>query len=145
MGFFITHDMSIDKPSLPRLLGVALYDSLILIALCMLGTALYTALLGRLNGAAHVWGLRVFLWLLVGAYFCWCWVKSGQTLAAKTWRVRLVQQNGTQLTLTKAIFRYALATASLLACGVGYLCALWDKQRMFLHDRIAKTRFEAVL
>jgi uncharacterized RDD family membrane protein YckC len=93
--------------------------------------------------------LQLFLWLVTGAYFVWCWTKTGQTLATKTWKIKLVTQNlanqqNVNLNKRQAIIRYALASASILACGLGFIWALVDKDRLFLHDRLLKMRFISV-
>jgi len=65
---------------------------------------------------------------------------SGQTLAMKTWGLRLRRADGEPLTLPVAIGRYVLAVAGLLCMGVGFLWALVDRDRQFLHDRLMGTR-----
>ena len=125
-----------------RLMAACVYELLLLIALWMLCTGLFLTLFGA---AAHGYKrllLQLMLWLVTGAYFVWCWGKSGQTLAAKTWKIKLVNQHNLTLNYQQAILRYALASASLLACGLGFVWILVDKDSLFLHDRILKTRFK---
>ncbi|MDP1897905.1 MAG: RDD family protein, partial [Sulfurimicrobium sp.] len=64
---------------------------------------------------------------------------GGQTLAMKTWHLRLVSADGAPLTRRRAILRFALALPSTLL-GIGILWALFDRERLFLHDRLAKTK-----
>jgi uncharacterized RDD family membrane protein YckC len=78
---------------------------------------------------------------VTGAYFVSSWCRTGQTLPAKTWKIKLVNQDNALLTLNQAIIRYVLTSASLLACGLGFVWALVDKDRLFLHDRLLKMRF----
>jgi uncharacterized RDD family membrane protein YckC len=40
----------------------------------------------------------------------------------------------------QAVLRYLLAWPSVLLCGIGIFWAFFDKDRQFLHDRIAGTR-----
>jgi uncharacterized RDD family membrane protein YckC len=54
--------------------------------------------------------------------------------------MRLVTQYGDALTLRQASLRYVLASAGLLLLGVGFLWALVDPERQFLHDRLGGTR-----
>lgn len=82
--------------------------------------------------------LHVFLVLL--AYFGWLWQHGGQTLAMQTWNIKLVSASGKPITNRQILLRYALAWPSLLACGIGILWALADRDRQFLHDRLAGTR-----
>lgn len=82
------------------------------------------------------------LWLLawVGAYFVYCWVRGGQTLAMKAWRLRLETADGGALRAPRALLRYLAALAGLLPFAAGFLWALVDRDRQCLHDRIAGTR-----
>jgi len=84
--------------------------------------------------------LQIFLWCAVGAYYVRCWVKTGQTLAMQAWQLKLVSQDGALLVLKGAVLRYVLATASLILFGVGFLWAVFDKDRLFLHDRLIKSK-----
>jgi uncharacterized RDD family membrane protein YckC len=82
---------------------------------------------------------QVYLLAVCGAYFVFCWHKSGQTLAMKTWGLRVQTSDGARLTLTQALLRYVLAVFSV-GLGVGLLWAFIDRDRQFLHDRMARTR-----
>jgi uncharacterized RDD family membrane protein YckC len=124
-----------------RLFATCIYELLLLFALWMLCTWIFVRLFGDATHNEKRYVLQLVLWLVTGAYFIWCWTKSGQTLAAKTWKIKLVNQQNTSLNIQQAFIRYALASASLLACGLGYSWALFDKEGLFLHDRLLKTRF----
>jgi uncharacterized RDD family membrane protein YckC len=86
------------------------------------------------------------LWLfgVVGAYFCYCWVRSGQTLAMKTWRLRVERRRGGPLSVRQAVLRYVVAALGLLTVGIAFWWAFADRQRLFLHDRLAGTRIVRV-
>lgn len=124
-----------------RLFAACLYELLLLVALWMLCTWIFISLFGDATGDTRRYFLQLLLWLVTGAYFVWGWCKTGQTLPAKTWRIKLVNQENVPLTLNQALIRYALASLSLLAFGLGFFWALIDKDRLFLHDRLLKTRF----
>lgn len=80
------------------------------------------------------------IYLLLMAYFGWQWSRGRRTLAMKTWRLRLVGEDGQPLAPTQALMRYFWAWPSLLLGGVGILWALVDRDGCFLHDRLAHTR-----
>ena len=124
-----------------KLFAACIYELLLLIALWMLCTWIFVSLLGDATHGNKRYFLQLFLWLVTGAYFVWCWHKSGQTLATKTWKIKLVNKQNTTLSIKQCCIRYALASASILACGLGYIWALLDKDSLFLHDRLLKTRF----
>jgi uncharacterized RDD family membrane protein YckC len=124
-----------------KLFAACVYELLLLLALWMLCTWVFVRLFGDATADYKRYVLQGFLWLITGAYFVWCWCKTGQTLATKTWKIKLVNQQNTSLNTQQAVIRYALASASLLACGAGYFWILIDKNGLFLHDRLLKTRF----
>ncbi|MCI0354493.1 MAG: RDD family protein, partial [Acidobacteria bacterium] len=78
--------------------------------------------------------LQLFILAVFAAYFLWCWLRGGQTLAMKAWRIRLID-----VSPTRALLRLALATL-LLPTGISLIWALFDRDRQFLHDRLAGTR-----
>ncbi len=86
---------------------------------------------------------QLYLLLAIGAYLASCWVKGGQTLAMRTWRIKLVCADGSSLTLGRAAARYLLACL-LLPPGVAILWAFADPDRQFLHDRLAGTRLVSI-
>jgi len=59
--------------------------------------------------------LRLYLTGLAALYFIYCWTHGGQTLAMKTWRLRVVMKDGGPLSLRTAVYRYlgALVSASI--------------------------------
>ena len=74
----------------------------------------------------------------MGGYFLGSWLRGGQTLPMKAWRIRLVG-----VTPARALLRLVLA-AALLPTGVSIVWALFDREQQFLHDRLAGTRLIAV-
>ncbi len=116
-----------------------LYESLLLVAVLFLAGFLFAGLtLGSTTPLVRV-VFQIYLLCVVAAYFIWFWLRGGQTLAMKTWHLRLVSADGLPLTRRRAILRFALALPSTLL-GVGILWALFDRERLFLHDRLAKTK-----
>jgi uncharacterized RDD family membrane protein YckC len=115
------------------------YEALLLIAVLWCAGLFYALVELRII-ATHLRGFyQVYLLVVAGIYFASQW-RSGQTLPMKTWRMRLVTQYGEALTLRQASLRYVLGSAGLLLLGVGFLWALVDPERQFLHDRLGGTR-----
>jgi uncharacterized RDD family membrane protein YckC len=83
---------------------------------------------------------QLYLVFVIGLYFVWCWLRGGQTLPMKTWRLKVVRADGTALSPARAAARYVLCCASLGTAGAGFAWALVDSDRQFLHDRLAGTR-----
>lgn len=117
------------------------YEVLILAAVVLVFLLIPHGLIGAFTHhvatASVLWG-HLFLVLLV--YFVWFWSHGGQTLAMKTWRIRLMTPDGRPVRPAQALLRYLLCWPSLGLVGIGLLWALFDPERQFLHDRIAGTR-----
>ncbi|MGD9953077.1 MAG: RDD family protein [Burkholderiales bacterium] len=118
-----------------RRLASMLYEAVLLFAVAFFaGFAFHFASRGApLEGwlrHAH----QLFVAAMLAAYFLWCWLRGGQTLAMKTWRVRLVG-----VTPRRALLRFMLALV-LVPTGLSILWVLFDRERQFLHDRLAGTR-----
>ena len=131
--------MRLEPAGLGRRLSSALYDLLLVVALVLAAGFPVSLLLGD---ATHGWKrLAMQLWVLTvaAAYFGWFWTHGGQTLAMKTWRIRLVREDGAAVSWPRALHRYALAVLGLAAAGLGFLWALVDRRGQFLHDRLAGT------
>jgi uncharacterized RDD family membrane protein YckC len=78
--------------------------------------------------------LQLFILVVFASYFLWCWLRGGQTLAMKAWRIRLVD-----VTPLKALLRFCYSLF-LVPTAISMLWALFDRDRQFLHDRLAGTR-----
>jgi uncharacterized RDD family membrane protein YckC len=133
---------------LPRLASLV-YEALILTAVVLLATLVWQGAHGILTGQLQatpggVWALRAWLVAVTGGYFCGFWMRGGQTLPMRTWRLRLDRADGAPLDLRSAVVRYALAWPCALVAGIGFLWALVDRDRQFLHDRLAGTRIVRV-
>jgi uncharacterized RDD family membrane protein YckC len=152
-----------DTPSIKRRLIAMVYETFLLLAVEMLAVALFLLVTRNNHAPVFQYGLKVWLFVVTGAYFTWGWTNSGHTLAMKTWRMQVVTTGGARLPLRMAIVRYLLAWGwflpALLACtalglkdkaqigaavAVGLLgwalTAFLDRDRQFLHDRLAGTR-----
>lgn len=151
---------------LRRRLLCMVYETFLLLAVDMLAVGLYLLVTGNRQGPPYQQGLKLFLFLVTAAYFIHAWSGSGHTLAMKTWRIKLVTKDLARVPYRTAALRYLLAWGWFLpalfaayvmklghrdtgiAIGVGILAwaltALLDRDRQFLHDRIAGTRLMAL-
>lgn len=126
-------------PGILRRLTSMLYESLLLGAVLFLAGFLFVGLTQGSTTSLARGVFQVYLLGVVATYFIWFWLRGGQTLAMKTWHLRLVSADGKPLTLPRAIVRFMLALPSTLL-GIGILWALFDRERQFLHDRLARTK-----
>ena len=126
-------------PGIARRLASMLYESLVVFAVLLIGFLLPQILLSGfgLALAGRLLWLHVLLLLMV--YFVWFWLNGGQTLPMKTWKLRLAGADGRPPRPLQALLRYLAAWPSILLGCIGLFWALVDKDRQFLHDRIAGT------
>ncbi len=126
-------------PGIARRLASALYDLLMVVALMIVATFPFIAVFGDSTEGWRRHLLQLWLIATCAAYFCWFWTRGGQTLPMKTWKIRVVRFDGAPLGLARALHRYTLALLGLIALGLGFAWALLDRDRQFLHDRLAGT------
>ncbi len=144
-----TQTIDIDQavaPGLLRRLAAILYDTLLVFGLLLLATMVVTLPVGILAGEAASQALpgnllfRLWLALVPPAFFLLFWLKGGQTLGMRSWRLRVVRSDGAALTLSDALKRLLGALLSWLPLGLGYLWILVDRDRLAWHDRLSGTR-----
>ena len=122
-----------------------LYEALLLFAVAFFAGGLFLLASGGRDATSgslrHA--LQGFVLACFAAYFLWCWLHGGQTLAMKTWRIKLVDAASPTISARKALLRIVYA-ALLVPTGISILWALFDRERQFLHDRLAGTRLVRV-
>lgn len=133
---------TLPRANLWRRFAGALYEGVLLVGVCFIFSYLYLTLTQQKYPLPELdrHFFQAYLFLAIGIYFLFFWCKSGQTLAMKTWHIRLVMRDGSALTSRKAALRYLLAWLSLAFCLFGYFWALLDREQQFLHDRLLGTR-----
>lgn len=140
---------------LARRLCCVFYDAILLCAVLLAGAAfalvaglaVFRLWLGEQvlpadSAANQVWLALIAVWLiaLTFGYFAYPWVRSGQTLGMKTWRVHLVCTDGSVVSWRRAALRFVLALLSWLPGGLGHWWAAVDRDCLAWHDRGSRTR-----
>jgi uncharacterized RDD family membrane protein YckC len=128
--------VSAPTPGLLRRLASMLYEAILLFAVAFFAAWLFFFMSGgrEVTGGWPRFALQLVIGGTFAAYFLWCWLRGGQTLAMKAWHLRLVE-----VTPRRALARFVLALV-LVPSLVSILWALFDPERQFLHDRLAGTR-----
>jgi uncharacterized RDD family membrane protein YckC len=138
-----------------------LYEGLLVFGVLFIAAYLFGTLSQSRHALDNRYGLQAFLFLVVGIYFTWFGHK-GQTLAMKTWHIRLVDTHGQPITQQRALLRYVLswiwfipplailapyrlsgAETTVLMLGwiaVWALLSRFHPQGQFWHDVLAGTR-----
>jgi len=127
-------------PGMARRLACMLYESLVVFAVLLIGFLLPQIVLSAFGVVVSGKLLWLHTLALLMFYFVWFWLNGGQTLPMKTWKLVLIGADGRRLRPLQAVLRYLVAWPSILLCGIGIFWAFFDKDRQFLHDRIAGTR-----
>lgn len=132
--------LSEHAPSIRRRVASMVYDGILLFGVLAFGLVVPQIAVAYLAGAAAsgVW-IWLHLFALVGAYFLWFWHHGGQTLAMQTWKIALTGADRREPKLHTLVLRYVYAWPSVLCFGIGILWAVFDRERQFLHDRLAGT------
>ena len=158
------------QAGIARRLAASLYEILLLGALAVAIGLILLPLLGTdaahagetlvLPGPGARAVLFACLFAVFGAYCICLWSGGRRTLPMRTWGLALVANAGTEVSLERAALRYvagwigpACAIAGYLALrpyghrrwalgllAVNYAWAWVDRDRRFLHDRLAGTR-----
>lgn len=153
-------------PSIRRRLAAMVYEGVLLFGVVVAAGLVYALLTGQRHALQGAAGLQATLFVVIGLYFIWFWMHGGQTLAMKTWQLRLVAADGSAPGAGRAIARYlaawiwvlpALASVGLaglrgsapvsaaLAANIAAvaLLARLHPSRQFLHDLLCGTRIVA--
>ena len=104
-------------PQFWRRVSCCLYEQLVLLGVIAFTFLLPNLGLGSLFGISlPSWLTFVYLYAVLGIYFIWYWTKTGQTLAMQTWRVRMIGQDGRNLSQQQAFWRYVYGSLWLIPC-----------------------------
>lgn len=147
-------------PGIWRRMACWVYEGMLMFGVVFISAYLFSTLSQTRNAMDNRHALQAFLFVIFGIYFVWFWAK-GQTLAMKTWNIRVVDRNGKAITQVRALGRYVLSWVWLLppllaySMGVGLMetlvllpawVAVWailsrfQPQGQFWHDVLAGTR-----
>lgn len=151
----------ISTPSLIRRMSCWIYEGMLLFAVVFMAGYLFSTLTQTRHALQNRLGQQLFVFLVLAVYFTWFWHK-GQTLAMKTWHIRVVDVTGQPLQQGRALLRYFLSwvwfipplvlmqfisaplTVTLLACPLWIIlwatASFFQKDRQFWHDQWAGTR-----
>lgn len=126
-------------PHLGKRLACVVYEALLLAAVLLVAAFPFVPLLQAFAPAFIREGVQIYVLLIAGGYFTWFW-RHGQTLAMKTWRIRIESASGGLPNHRQAWLRYLLCCLNLALLGLGWWSAFFSSDGQFLHDRLAGTR-----
>jgi uncharacterized RDD family membrane protein YckC len=131
----ITQKSATPAPGMGRRLASMTYELLLVAAVLFVATFVYLMFRDPRAPGGLIF-FQIYLLLIMAGYFLWFWLHGGQTLAMKTWRLRLVAADGGSVSYRQALIRFAAAFI-----GIPLFWWVWlDPDGQFLHDRLAGTR-----
>ena len=149
-------------PALARRMAAFLCEGVLCFGIVVSVAGIYYVLAHQDSGIEKRSGLLASCFVALGCYFTYLWTRGGQTLAQKTWHLRVVTSTGAPLAPRRALARYfaawvwllpPLALASLLdvrSPGFDFsllivwilayaFSALLHPRRQFWHDALCGT------
>lgn len=140
-----------------------LYEGVLLFGVLMISGLLFSSLTDQRNAMMGRHGLQAFLFVVLGIYFTWFWSHGGQTVAMKTWHIRLLDRQGKPVSEARAFARYiaswvwfvpvlallqfeqvrslGLMFGVMIAGVLGYAAlSLLHPSRQYWHDTLCGTR-----
>lgn len=143
--------MGSQRASFRRRLFAWIYDVLVVIAILMVAAGLELAVVHVLaanhwlvlpvNGdeasfVAGKWWHSAYFLLIAVLFTAYFWVKGGQTLGMRAWRLQVLRLDGGPLSFGQAVLR---SLASL--AGLSSLWVIVNRtEKLALHDYLAKTQ-----
>ncbi|MFZ4504002.1 MAG: RDD family protein [Methylovulum sp.] len=127
------------SPGFLTRLSALFYDSILLLALFFLATAL---LLPFNNGQAftgHDYYYPCYLLAVSFIFYGWFWTHGGQTLGLKAWKIKVLTLDKKPLNWKQALIRFLATLLSWSVFGLGFLWILVDKNRLSWHDHLSNT------
>ena len=127
--------------TLPRRLGALLYDLMAVISLFLVVGAIWV--IGFNGGLAIEPGHALYApmmsscFIVAVGFFLFFWLRDGQTLGMRAWRLSVQSRNGQKITLIQALVRALSAIVSFMFLGLGYFWALITPTQMTWHDMIS--------
>lgn len=128
-----------------RRVAALVYDAFLLAALLMIftgGALFFThgAAIVPATAGAWVYLYRAGLVLVVAGYYVVNWLRSGQTLGMRAWRIRAVTAGGGALNWQAAVLRTCFGLLAWAPAALGVLWLYLDPDHLALQDRLSNTR-----
>ena len=147
-------ERELPRAGLLRRLAALLYDIFLVAAIWMLLGLILQLIVGTDNNQIidgqvitdpMVNNLLFFLMLTSSfSFYCWFWMRSGQTLGMLAWRLRADSMDGGRLKMPQAIIRFFIAWPAFLLLGAGFLWLYLDKQGDTIHDKVSRSKIVIV-
>lgn len=117
-----------------------IYDLLLLAALLFVTSFLIVAINGGEAISPGTWWYDLLLAMVVAGFYITFWLKGGQTLGMRAWRLEVVDAQQRPLRLPQALKRCLAGIPSWLPVGIGFFWMLVDANQLTWQDRLSDSR-----
>lgn len=130
----------VDKPvPFPRRMMAVLYDAIAVFTVVYFLSFIPVVVAGRIIEPGNPF-MSAYVMTVIYGYFVLCWTR-GRTLGMQAWKLVILAEGAERRpTLREASLRFVGALACFTLGGIGYLAALFDRDRRAWHDRWSHTR-----
>ena len=130
------------KVSLLRIVAATVYDSLLMLGVWFLVGSLALGvkfvLTGEVSSLNPITGMSLVI-LSTWLYFALFWIYGGKTLGMSSWKLRIVSQDGNQITIIQTIIRFLSNIFTILLAGIPLFLRRISKNDRSLSDLLSKT------
>ena len=130
------------KVSLLRIVAATVYDSLLMLGVWFLVGSLALGvkfvLTGEVSSLNPVTGMSLVI-LSTWLYFAMFWIYGGKTLGMSSWKLRIVSQDGNQITIIQTIIRFLSNIFTISLAGIPLFLRIINKNNRSLSDLLSKT------
>lgn len=126
-----------------KIISALLYDLILLCAVWFVAAIPFIIWQGSAFQESPVASLtfQIYLVTLTYLYLTYFWVNSGQTPGLRTWKLRLVREDGYLLTRYNANLRFILI---IPLCLIGWIGLFITPKQQSLQDIFAKTKITSI-
>ncbi len=125
-------DALADRPGLLRRLAAAFYDTLLLIAVFFVATAIILPLNAGRAFSTTQYFYPCYLLIVSFVFFGWFWTHGGQTLGLRAWKIKIQSLDQQNITWRQAAWRFL---GLLLTAGLDLAWLIFNKRYLALYER----------
>ena len=130
------------KVSLLRIVAATIYDSLLMLGVWFLvgsiALGVKFVLTGEVSSLNPIAGMSLVI-LSTWLYFAMFWIYGGKTLGMSSWKLRIVSQDGNQITIIQTIIRFLSNIFTISLAGIPLFLRRISKNDRSLSDLLSKT------
>ena len=130
------------KVSLLRIVAATIYDSLLMLGVWFLIGSLALGIkfifTGEVSSLNPIVGMSLVI-LSTWLYFALFWIYGGKTLGMSSWKLRIISQNGNQITIIQTIVRFLSNIFTISLAGIPLFLRRINKNNRSLSDLLSKT------